>query len=389
MKKPTRVTHPPVVELPEGNSSLVSPVYRSVKFTHESIEQSLSKEMRENGFDYTRDANPTTRELELLCAELQDREDGLAVATGMAAVWLTLLGNLQAGDRIVIFLETYRPTRVCVRRFLPRLGIEHTMVSVLDSEATEAALADPRAKLLLFESPTNPMMHVPDIEKLVSMAKRHDVMTVLDNTFAGLHSHGRFDIDYFVHSLTKFASGHGDTMGGIVIGSRESVRRLRPLAVNMGSTIDPGGSFLILRGLKTYYMRYRQHCENALAIAEFLQSRAEVERVHYPGLPDDPGHALATRQMEGYGGVLSFELSADKEKTWAFIDALELFATTASLGSTESLVAPVKLYLGRDLSAQELEQASITDSTVRLAVGTEDVSDLIADLTQALERVFA
>jgi cystathionine beta-lyase/cystathionine gamma-synthase len=388
MKKESRVTHPPEVKLPDGNRPLVGPVYRSVKFTYPSIEASLSAEAKEHGFDYTRDSNPTTRQLELLAAQLQDRDDAIAVASGMAAIWLGVLGNLAAGDRVVIFVESYRPNRVMVRRFLPRLGIEFTMLSLHDHDAIEEAFAQGDTKLVLFEAPTNPMLQVPDIQAVVTLAKRYDVVTVLDNTFAGLHNHGKFEIDYFVHSLTKYAGGHGDALGGIVIGDKRRIKALRPHAVNMGATLDPGVSFLMSRGLKTYYLRYGQHSANALAIAEFLSQRREVEKVFYPGLPSDPGHALASRQMTDFGGVLSFDLRADKDQTWAFIDALQLFATTASLGSTDSLVAPVKLYLGMDLTSEEQEQAQIKDSTVRLAVGIEHIDDLIADLTQALTRVF-
>jgi cystathionine beta-lyase/cystathionine gamma-synthase len=223
----------------------------------------------------------------------------------------------------------------------------------------------------------------------VALAKRHDVVTVLDNTFAGLHNHGRYGIDYFVHSLTKYANGHGDVMGGVVIGDKARIKAIKPLAVNMGSTLDPGAAYLISRGLKTYYLRYERHSKNAQAVAEFLAKRREVERVFYPGLPSDPGHALAKKQMSDFGGVLSFDLrGADQNRTWAFCDALELFTTTASLGSTDSLVAPVKLYLGMDLSAEEQARAHILDSTVRFAVGIEHVDDLIADITQALTKTF-
>ena len=332
MKKETRVTHPPEIKLPEGNRPLVGPVYRSVKFTYPSIEASLSPEAKEHGFDYTRDSNPTTRQLELLAAELQDREDGIAVASGMAAIWLSVLGNLTSGDRVVIFVESYRPNRVLVRRFLPRLGMQFTMLSVHDHDTIEQTFAQQDTKLVLFESPTNPMLQIADIAAIVRLAQRHDVVTVLDNTFAGLHNHGRFEIDYFVHSLTKYAGGHGDALGGIVIGDKKRIKALRPLAVNMGSTLDPGVSFLMSRGLKTYYLRYRQHSANALAIAQFLAARREVEQVFYPGLASDPGHALAAQQMNDFGGVLSFDLRADQDQTWKFINSLRLFATTASLG---------------------------------------------------------
>ncbi|HEX5419117.1 MAG TPA: PLP-dependent aspartate aminotransferase family protein [Gammaproteobacteria bacterium] len=388
MRKETRVTHQPTVELPPGNRPVIAPVYRTVKFTYPSIEASLSPEARAQGFEYTRDSNPTTRQLELLAAELQDRDDAIAVGSGMAAVWLGLLGNVQAGDRIVIFGESYRPTRIAVRKLLPRFRIEHSMLSIHDLEAVEEAFARPETKLVMFEAPTNPMLQVPDLAALVALAKRHGVTTMLDNTFAGLHNHGRFEIDYFVHSLTKYANGHGDALGGIVIGAAKLIKALRSQAVNLGATMDPGVAYLMLRGLRTYYLRYRCHSENALHIARFLSARPEVERVYYPGLPEDPGHALAARQMQDFGGVLSFDLRADKAQTWAFIDALQLFSTASSLGSTDSLVAPVRLYLGGDLSPEELERAGIKDSTVRLAVGIEHVDDLVADLVQAFEKVF-
>jgi cystathionine beta-lyase/cystathionine gamma-synthase len=386
MKKETRVTHPPEAKLLDGNVPVVTPVYRSVKFTYPTIEASLSREAKEGGFDYTRDSNPTTRELELTAAELQERDDAVAVGSGMAAIWLALLGNLEAGNRVVIFVESYRPNRVAVRRFLPKLGVEFAMLSVHDHEGIAKEFADKRTKLVLFEAPTNPMLQVPDLEAIVALAKRNGVVTVLDNTFAGLHNHGRYEIDYFVHSLTKYANGHGDVMGGVVIADKKRIRAIKPLAINMGSTLDPGAAFLIARGLKTYFVRFRQHSASALAIAEFLAKRKEVARVFYPGLTSDPGHALARKQMGEFGGVLSFDLEASKEQTWAFIDALELFTTTSSLGSTESLVAPVQLYLGSDLAAEEQKRAQIKDSTVRIAVGLEHVDDLIADLDQALSR---
>jgi cystathionine beta-lyase/cystathionine gamma-synthase len=306
----------------------------------------------------------------------------------MAAIWLSLLGNLETGDRVVTFVESYRPNRVAVRRFLPKLGIEFTMLGLHDLSGIERAFAQDGTKLVLFEAPTNPMLQVPDLAAITALAKRHDVITVLDNTFAGLHNHGRYEIDYFVHSLTKYANGHGDVMGGIVIGERKRIRSIKPLAVSMGAVLDPGVASLIARGLKTYYLRYERHCANALAIAQFLTQRKEVTRVFYPGLPSDSGHELARKQMADFGGVLAFDLDADQERTWAFIDALELFTTTASLGSTESLVCPVKLYLGSDLSAEDQARAQIRDCTVRFAVGIEHVDDLIADIEQALAKTF-
>ena len=388
MKKETRLAHQPRAKLPRGNESLVDPVYRSVKFTFEDIASSLTTEARDEGFEYTRDANPTTRQLERLVAELQGRDDAVCVSTGMASAWLAVLGNLGAGDRIVCFLESYRPIRVMVRQRLTRLGIDHTLLSVHDLQGMEEVFAADDTKCLIFEAPTNPMVQVPDIGAITALAREHGVVTVLDNTFGGLHNHGQFAIDYYIHSLTKYASGHGDMMGGAVIADRERLRDLKPLATNMGATLDPGAAFLILRGLRTYALRYSRHSESALTLAEFLNGHFRVERVCYPGLADDPGHELASKQMDGYGGVLSFDLSGDGEQAWKFIDALQLFATVASIGSTESLVAPAKLYFAGDLSEEECTRAGIGDNTVRLAVGLEDPGDLIADLEQAFSAAF-
>ncbi len=388
MKKETRLAHHPRAKLPRGNESLVDPVYRSVKFTFEDIASSLTTEARDEGFEYTRDANPTTRQLERLVAELQGRDDAVCVSTGMASAWLAVLGNLGAGDRIVCFLESYRPIRVMVRQRLTRLGIDHTLLSVHDLQGMEEVFAADDTKCLIFEAPTNPMVQVPDIGAITALAREHGVVTVLDNTFGGLHNHGQFAIDYYIHSLTKYASGHGDVMGGVVIADRERLRDLKPLATNMGATLDPGAAFLILRGLRTYALRYHRHSESAMALAEFLSGHPRVERVFYPGLADDPGHGLASKQMDGYGGVLSFDLNGDGEQAWKFIDALQLFATVASIGSTESLVAPAKLYFAGDLSEEECTRAGIRDNTVRLAVGLEDPGDLIADLEQAFSAAF-
>ena len=388
MKKDTRLTHHPRVRKPAGNESLVEPVYRSVKFTFEDIASSLTPEARGEGFEYTRDANPTTRQLEQLAAELQGRDDAVCVSTGMAAAWLAVLGNVGAGERVVCFLESYQPIRVMVRQRLPRLGIDFSLLSVHDLRGMEEVFSAEETKLLIFEAPTNPMLQVPDIAAITALARAHGVVTVLDNTFGGLHNHGQFEIDYYVHSLTKYASGHGDVMGGVVIADQARMRELKPLATNMGATLDPGAAFLILRGLRTYALRYRRHSESALEVAEYLRAHPRVEQVYYPGLTDDPGHELAMTQMDGFGGVLSFDLRGDGQQAWKFIDALQLFATVASIGSTESLVAPVKLYFAGDLSEEECTRAGIGDNTVRLAVGLEDPGDLIADLEQAFATIF-
>ena len=388
MKKETRVTHHPKVKLLEGNESLIGPVYRSVKFTFPDLDSASTKQAQTDGFGYTRDSNPTTRQLELLVSELQGRDDAICVSTGMAAIWLATLSNLSVGDRVVFFVESYKPSRSMIKDRLPQFGINFSMLSVHDLDAISEVFGRDDTKLVLFESPTNPMVQIPDLGAIVELAKKHNVKTVLDNTFGGLHNHGNYEIDFFVHSLTKYASGHGDVMGGIVIGDRKQIKKIKPWAVNMGATLDPGAAYLILRGLRTYYLRFQRHSETALVVARFLQEHACIERVYYPGLENDPGHELAVQQMDAFGAVLSFNLKGDSQVAKNFIDALELFSTVASIGSTESLVAPVKLYFASDLSDKELSQVGITNSTIRLSVGLEDAGDLISDIEQAFSQAF-
>ena len=239
MKKETRTTHQPTVALPEGNRAVVDPVYRSVKFTFPTIADSRAP----GGFHYSRGRNPTTRQLETLLAELQGTEDGLVVASGMGAVSTCLLGNLRAGDHMVMFLESYKPSRGLVRDLLPRFGITHSLLSVKDYEAMEQVFSWPETRLVFFEAPTNPMLVVPDIARIIDLARQRQVTSVLDNTFAGLHNHGRFGADFYVHSLTKFANGHGDVMGGAILGGGDGIKPLYKAANLLGPVLDPEAAF--------------------------------------------------------------------------------------------------------------------------------------------------
>lgn len=387
MKKPTRVNHPPEVVLPPDNRALVSPIYQSVKFEFESVEETERSFRGERaGFFYSRASNPTVRQLELLVAELQGREDALAVGSGVAAISCALLSLLGQGDHVLCFVETYGPTRFLIKRLLGRFGVAHTMISIEDYAGMEQVLAATPTRLVIFETPTNPVTKIADIARITELARRHGALTVLDNTFAGLHNHAQYDVDLFAHSLTKYASGHGDVMGGAVIGSKQLIARMRTDFTIVGATLDPHAAFLILRGLKTYFLRYREQCANALRIAQFLVTHPAVTRVHYPGLPSHPGHALARAQMQEFGGIVSFDLGGGLDAGRRFADALQFFALAASLGSTESLAMAPQMLRSRDLSAEQALMSSITDGTVRLSIGIEDCEDLIADLAQALER---
>jgi cystathionine beta-lyase/cystathionine gamma-synthase len=385
MKKPTRVNHPPAVVLPPDNHAVVAPIYQSVKFEFESLEETERYLRGERpGFFYTRSSNPTTRQLELLLAELQGREDCLVTATGVGAIAQTLLALTRAGDHILCFVETYNPTRYLIRRLLGRFGVTHTMLSIEDSAGIERVLGAQPVRLVYFESPTNPMTKIADIAAITRAARAAGALTVLDNTFAGFHQHGEFDVDVFLHSLTKYASGAGDVMGGAVIARAELIRTLHADFGALGGTLDPHAAFLTLRGLKTYFVRYEAQCARALRIAQLLASHPAVARVHYPGLPTHPQHALAARQMRDFGSIVTFDLRGGERAARRFADALELFALTPSLGSGESLVITAHIMSGRELDAAQRRIAAITPGTVRLSIGLEDLDDLIEDVTRGL-----
>jgi cystathionine beta-lyase/cystathionine gamma-synthase len=387
VKKRTRVVHLPEVTVPADNRPLVAPIYQSVKFSFDDVAETQRYWSRQReGFYYSRVTNPTLRQLELALADLQGREASVLTGSGVAAIALALLGLLQSGDHVVYFAELYPPTRALVRRLLARFGVRGTMLRVSDLPGLERTLASTPTRLVILETPTNPVLEIADLARITALARSHGALTLLDNTLGGLHNHGGFDVDLFVHSLTKFASGHGDVMGGAVIGPRELVERLREDSQLLGPTLDPHAAYLVLRGLRTYFLRWDAHCANAQQVAEFLATRPEVSRVRYPGLPSDPGHALASAQMEGYGGIVSFDLAAGAEAGSRFAEALELFSITASLGSTESLVVGPGMQQPRGLTSEQAEWTGIGPGTVRRSVGIEDADDLIEDLRRALER---
>jgi cystathionine beta-lyase/cystathionine gamma-synthase len=387
MKKPTRVNHPPNVELPADNHSLVAPIYQSVKFEFDEVDETLKALRGERpGFFYTRVSNPTLRQLELLLAELQGREDAIVTGSGVAAMSAALLSLLKQGDHVLGFVETYAPTRRILERILAKFGVTLTLLSIEDLAGVERTLSGRPTRLMLFESPTNPITKIADLARLTEMAHRHGALVVLDNTFAGLHNHAQYDVDLYVHSLTKFASGHSDVMGGAVIGRADLIRPIRQDHILIGALLDPHAAFLVLRGLKTYFLRYRAICAAAARIAEFLATRAEVKRVHYPGLASHPQHALAQAQMQDFGGVVAFDLAGGEKAATAFCEALELFGLTASVGSTESLVMAPQMLKARDLSAEHRRISGVLEGTVRLSIGIEDSDDLIADIAQALDR---
>jgi cystathionine beta-lyase/cystathionine gamma-synthase len=387
MKPRTLVNHPPAVPVPPDNWPLVAPVYQSVKFEFETIEEALRNFHGERpGFFYQRSSNPTTRQLELTLAALQGREDCIVCGSGVAAVNGALLALTSQGDHVLCFIETYGPTRQFIRRTLARFGVRHTMLSIEDHAGIERVLAATPTRLVIFESPTNPINKVADIAALCALARRHGALTLLDNTFAGPHQHGQFDVDLYLHSLTKFVSGHGDVMGGAVIGSAALIDKLRPEFSLVGGVLDPHACYLVQRGLKTYMVRYRAQSASAQVVAEFLARQAGVSQVNYPGLPAHPRHELARRQMADFGAVVSFELRAGAEAGRRLAESLQLFAIAASMGSTESLVIPPQMMGTGDFDAEQRRLSGIGPGTVRLSIGLEECDDLLADLAQALDH---
>jgi len=387
MKKRTRVTHLPDVEVPSDNRALVAPIYQSVKFTFDDVaETERYYQGRRAGFYYSRVSNPTLRQLENALAEMQGRDACLLTASGMAAISATLIALCKQGDHVVYFAEMYQPTRSLIRRVLSRFGVTSSLLSIDDLDGLERLLGERPVRVIVFESPTNPVLKVADIARITGLARRHGALTLLDNTLAGPHSHGELDIDLYVHSLTKYVSGHGDVMGGAIIGRAELIQAMRSDLTVLGPTLDPHAAFLMLRGLRTYFVRRDAQCRGAQRIAEFLRGHPSVERVSYPGLADDPGHDRAARQMEDFGSIVSFDIAGGLAAGNRFAEALTLFAIAASLGSTESLVVAPEMQQPRDLTPEQRLWSAIGPGTVRLSVGIEDPDDLIADLAQALGR---
>jgi cystathionine beta-lyase/cystathionine gamma-synthase len=337
-----------------------------------------------DGFYYSRISNPTLRPLEQLLAELQGRDGCLLTASGVAAVATPLLALLKAGDHVVYFAEMYPPTRAIIGRTLRRFGVGSTMLSIDDRDGLRRVLAGTPTRIVVFESPTNPVLKIADIANITAVAREHGALTLLDNTLAGVHNHGQYDVDIFAHSLTKFASGHGDVMGGAIIARQELIDAMREDIGNIGPTLDPHAAYLIMRGMKTYFVRWDAQCRNAALVAEFLAAQPAVERVRYPGLPADPGHALATQQMSDFGAMVTFDIRGGLDAGSRFAEALRLFAIAASLGSTESLVLAPALQQPRAFTPEQVRAADIGPGTVRLSIGIEDPEDLIDDLKQAL-----
>ncbi len=338
--------------------------------------------------EYGRYGNPTGWAVEEKVAALEGAEDALLCSSGMNAVTMTLLTLLSPGDHLLLTQDLYRKTREFCNTFLHRLGIETTYVPLGDDEALARNLR-PTTRLVFTEVPTNPYLRVVDLGRTAEIAHAGGALLLVDSTFATPYNlrpleHGA---DLVVHSATKYLGGHNDLMAGILVGSQERIAPLRQAHSMFGGVVDPGCSYLLLRGLKTLGLRMERHNGNGLQVARFLAGHPAVTEVHYPGLPGHPDHAQAVRQMRGFGGVVSFAVRGGMEGVRSFIDALRIPLIGPSLGGVESLVEQPALMSHYELDPAQRRAIGVSDGLVRYALGIEDTDDLIADLAQALERV--
>jgi len=366
--------------------SLTTPIAQTATFVFES-----SAEMRrylagdEELCLYTRYENPTVRELESTLASLEGGAAALAFASGMAAMTTALLSLVRAGDEVLASPSLYGGTARFVRDVLPRLGIASRLVP-LREPGSLGALVGPRSRVLVLESPTNPTVDVFDIGAITAAARERGLVTVVDNTFATplLQRPLALGADIVMHSLTKALGGHSDVIGGALIASRERIDAAHALLKVLGGCMDPHAAFLFLRGLKTLHLRVRRQCENALALARHLEGHPRVARVFYPGLASHPGHALASRQMAAYGGIVAFVPSGGLAAAERFYDRLRLMARAASLGGVESLVSLPVHTSHYGYTDEQLQAAGIDPGLVRVSLGVEDAADIVADVDQAL-----
>jgi cystathionine gamma-synthase len=372
--------------------ALIEPIVQTATYAFDDLADIQDFiDAKENGGsthnDYGRYGNPTVQAVESRIAALENAESALLLSSGMAAITTTLLALLQAGDHIIITDDCYKRTREFVENFFARYDVSSTIVPMGNIKAIENAIT-PETRILISETPTNPYLRVADIDQLVQLAKTHNLLTLLDTTFAtpiNLRP-ADYGVDLIVHSGSKYLGGHHDLLAGAVIGSKNLIDQIREQLGMLGGIISPQNAFLLGRGLKTLALRVRHQNRTTQQVAEYLENHPKIEQVWYPGLASHPDHEIAARQMEGFGGVVSFTYKGSLNDTAAFIDRLQLPYITPSLGGTESLINQPALMSYYTLTTAERESIGISDSLVRFALGVEDAEDIIADLAQALQR---
>jgi methionine-gamma-lyase len=360
-------------------------ICRTSTFTFSSTQEMKEwAEGKSKAYIYTRYGNPTLSVAEAKIAALESAEAAVVTASGMAAISSALLATLRAGDEVIATSQLYGGSYRLMRDLFPDMGIKvhHVGVDLANIES----LVTPRTKTLYVETPTNPTLRLVDLHKAVAFAKKHKLASIIDNTFASpvLQNPLAMGYDIVVHSATKYLGGHSDIIAGAAAGSQHWMERVRHFVIYLGASMDPEAAYLLMRGIKTLGIRVERQCANAMAVAQFLEKHPKVARVHFPGLKSHPDHAMAKRQMRGFGSMLAFDLKGGLAAARRFCDRVRLFLLAASLGGVESLVV-LPIYTSHyRMNAQELERAGVTPGTVRVSIGLEDAKDLIADLEQAL-----
>ncbi len=362
------------------------PVVHSVSFGYDDLDEWRDVALgRREGHIYGRNTNPTVQAFEEKIRQLEGGEAATSFATGMAAISNTLFTLLAPGDRVVSVKDTYGGTNKIFTEFLPRFGVDVQLCDTTDFDAIEAEVAK-GCQVLYLESPTNPTCKIMDIRRLADKAHQVGATVVVDNTFATPINQNPLTLgaDLVVHSATKYLGGHADALGGALVGPEATVERVYHFREINGATLHPEAAYLLLRGMKTLALRIARQNDSALAIARHLDAHPAVAAVFYPGLEDHPNHAVAARQMRGFGGMLSFQIHGGFEAVKTFLPRLRFAHRAANLGAVETVVAPPATGSHVELTAEERAAMGIPESLVRYSVGIENVDDLIADLDEAL-----
>ncbi len=368
----------------------VTPIYQTSTFVFKDVDQGARRFAgEEEGYIYTRLGNPTLTELEAKVAALEGGEAAIGAASGMAAISTALVTLLKKGDHIVAGDALYGCTHSFISEILPQYGIEVTMVDTSDLKNIENAMK-PNTKVIYVETPANPTMKLVDLKGASDIAHKYGAIIIVDNTFMSPYlqrpiEHG---VDVVVHSATKYIGGHGDVLAGLIIGPKELIDTMRiPYLKDFGGILSPFDAWLLLRGLKTLGVRMERHCANAQKVAEYLEKHPLIDKVYYPGLPSHPQYELAKKQMDGFGGMMSFELKGGLKAGKVLMNSVKMITLAVSLGCVDSLIQHPASMTHSPVPREERLKAGITDGQVRLSVGIEDVEDIIADLDQALKEV--
>ena len=370
----------------EGATPLNTPIYATSTFVFENAaELEAFQQGKSNKFLYTRYANPTVRAVEEKLAVLEGAEAALVTSSGMAATSTALFGLLQSGDEVVCSAAIYGGTLQVITAFLERFGVRARFAS-LEEFASPERLIGPKTKLVWFESPINPTLRCIDIARVAEGCRARGVTSAVDNTFASPINQRPIDlgVDLVMHSATKYLNGHSDVTAGALAGSHAIIDALQPARKLFGGVLEPASAYALARGMKTLSLRVARQNESACAIASWLERHPRVPRVFYPGLASHPDHAVAKKQMRGFGGMVCFEVAGGYTGACRFYDRIKVIKRAASLGGTESLCSLPVLTSQYGFSDEQLEAAGVTRGMVRLSVGLEAVDDLIADLDQAL-----